>query len=86
MTMTDSETVENDVSNTDSPENGASNTTFNIATVIQDTKKVLLTPVTFYREMPTSGGFSDPIIFVIVMAVASGILTSILSIIESNVA
>lgn len=41
-------------------------------------KKVLLKPVEFFREMPTTGGYKDPLIFAIITAVIMGVgLTAI---------
>ena len=42
--------------------------------ILEDVRKVITNPVDFYRRMTKTGGFGDPIIFVLVMAVASAIL------------
>ncbi len=52
---------------------------FSIDTVIEDAKKVITNPIGFYKEMPTSGGFAEPIIFFIVMVVTSMIISFIFS-------
>ncbi len=41
---------------------------FNHGKVIEDAKSVITNPVNFYRNMPTSGGFLEPVIFVVVLA------------------
>ncbi len=53
--------------------------TFNLSKVIEDAKSVITNPVSFYRNMSKSGGFSEPIIFVIVMAVIAALLFTIFS-------
>lgn len=54
---------------------------FNLGTVIDDAKRVITNPVEFYRNMPTSGGYANPLIFVVAMAAISGILIAVLSMI-----
>ena len=58
-----------------------SENTFNLGTVVEDAKKVITNPVGFYRDMPTEGGLSNPLIFVVVMGVATGIMISIFSLV-----
>ncbi|MEM7358865.1 MAG: Yip1 family protein [Pseudomonadota bacterium] len=58
-----------------------SDNTFNLATVIDDAKKVITDPAGFYREMPTEGGYTNPVIFVAVMAAVTGILGAVFSVI-----
>jgi hypothetical protein len=41
---------------------------------------VVTNPVGFYRSMPKGGGYSDPLVFMIVLAVASGVITAVLSV------
>ena len=65
-------------SNSGGPENQS---TYNLESVIEDFKKVLTGPAGFYRAMPTDGGYVNPLIFIAVMAVASGVLAAILSIV-----
>ncbi|MFQ5444546.1 MAG: YIP1 family protein [Desulfobacterales bacterium] len=52
----------------------------NLNSVIEDVKKVLTNPAEFYQSMAKTGGFVDPVIFLVVMAFVSGIIVSILSI------
>ncbi len=45
------------------------------------TIKVITNPVGFYRDMPKSGGFIEPLIFLVVMAAIAGVLTAVLSLV-----
>ena len=54
---------------------------FDINTVIQDALKVITDPIGFYREMPTTGGYTNPLIFVLVMAVAAAAVGFVLNLI-----
>ena len=40
---------------------------------------VITNPIGFYRSMPKSGGFADPLIFMIVLSVTSGVVAAIIS-------
>ena len=56
-------------------------------TGIRDTAiKVLTSPSEFFREMPKTGGFVEPLIFMVVMGVIGGLILSIFSIISLQVA
>lgn len=57
-------------------ENGPS---FNLSKVIEDAISVITQPVDFYRNTSKSGGFADPAIFVIVIAVIAALIFSIFS-------
>ncbi len=57
------------------------NSGFNLNTVIETAKQVITDPVGFYRGMPRTGGFVEPVIFVLVMAVIAGLLLAVLSLI-----
>lgn len=54
---------------------------FSLATVIEDAKKIITNPTGFYREMPTEGGYANPLIFVIVMGAITGIVISLTTLI-----
>jgi len=54
---------------------------FDLGVVIQQAKQVVTAPVEFYRSMPREGGFSEPVIFAMVMAAAAGAVFAVLSII-----
>lgn len=54
---------------------------FDMGTVLQDAKKVITDPVNFYRNMPTSGGYANPLIFAVAMGLVAGVLVAVLSMI-----
>ena len=54
---------------------------FNIGTVIEQAKKVVLDPIGFYRNMPTSGGYANPIIFLVVMVAITMVIGFVFSLI-----
>lgn len=47
--------------------------------LITNAKKILSNPVEFYKDMPRTGGYINPLIFTLVMSVIGGLLTAILS-------
>jgi hypothetical protein len=57
-----------------------SDTKFDLNAVIADSKKLILSPKQFYKEMPKTGGYAEPIIHLIVNAVVSGFILTIWSI------
>jgi len=54
-----------------------SDTKFDLSVVIEQAKQVITKPIQFYRDMPTSGGFADPLIFVVVAAFITGFIVSL---------
>jgi hypothetical protein len=52
---------------------------FDLGAVISTVQRVLTQPEAFYREMPTSGGYTEPLIFVVVMAVVLGLFLTVFS-------
>lgn len=50
------------------------------ATVI----KVITNPVGFYREMPKTGGFLAPLVFMVLLGVAGGLVQAVLAIVGLN--
>jgi len=50
-----------------------------LATILDSAKRVITDPAGFYRSMPQDGGFVAPVIFVLVMAVISGLIVAILT-------
>lgn len=54
---------------------------FDLGTVIDQAKQVITDPAGFYRAMPKEGGFSEPVIFGLVMAAIAGAVVAVLSII-----
>ncbi len=55
-----------------------SNTSLNA--IIKKALLILKNPILFYREMPKSGGYLEPVLFVTVMAVMVGLLMTLFSI------
>ena len=52
-----------------------------IAAIPQTAIKVLTSPSAFFREMPKTGGFTEPLIFAVALGVVSGLIQAILGII-----
>ncbi|NLA75715.1 MAG: hypothetical protein GX846_09660 [Deltaproteobacteria bacterium] len=52
----------------------------NIKGILGTAMKVIINPVGFYREMPKTGGFIEPLIFAVVLGLISAVITIILSI------
>ncbi|MGI9261609.1 MAG: YIP1 family protein [Woeseiaceae bacterium] len=46
---------------------------------VDQAAKVITNPVGFYQSMPKSGGYTDPLVFMVVLAVASGVISAVLS-------
>ncbi|HQT97059.1 MAG TPA: YIP1 family protein [Thermodesulfobacteriota bacterium] len=55
------------------------------AGIPQTAKKVLTSPPEFFREMPRTGGFVEPLVFMIAMGVVAGLIQSILSVLRLQV-
>lgn len=55
------------------------------AMIPQTAKKVLTSPPEFFREMPKTGGFVEPLVFMIAMGVVAGLLQAILSVLSFRV-
>lgn len=56
---------------------------FDINKVIADAKLVLVNPSVYYQNMPKTGGFAEPLTFIVVMAVAMGVISALLSLFSS---
>lgn len=58
---------------------------FDLASVLTSVQKTAMTVVTspsaFFKEMPKAGGFVEPLIFMVVMGIISGLLQTIFSIV-----
>ncbi len=52
----------------------------NVNNILNTAVTVIKNPVGFYRDMPKTGGFVEPLIFAVVMGLISGVVTAILSI------
>lgn len=55
------------------------------AKIPQTAVKVLTSPAEFFGEMPKTGGFVEPLVFMIAMGVVAGLLQSILSVLRFQV-
>jgi hypothetical protein len=58
----------------------------NLTSIQKTAMNVLTSPSSFFREMPKTGGFVEPLIFMVIMGVISGLIQTIFSIISLNVA
>jgi hypothetical protein len=52
-----------------------------LASIQKTAMSVLTSPSAFFREMPKTGGFVEPLIFMVVMGVISGLIQTIFSIV-----
>ncbi len=57
----------------------AAGSTFNLGKLVEDAKTVVTDPAAFYRNMPKTGGYAEPVIFVIVMAAITALLVAVFS-------
>ncbi|MGV8079785.1 MAG: YIP1 family protein [Syntrophales bacterium] len=51
----------------------------NVAEIPQTALKVIMSPAAFFREMPRTGGYVEPLIFMVAMGVISGLLQAVFS-------
>ncbi len=58
----------------------------NFAEIPQTAIKVLMSPAQFFKDMPKTGGFIAPLVFMVAMGVVAGLLQSIFSIMKLHVA
>ena len=63
---------------------------FDLASILGSIQKtamsVLTSPSAFFREMPKTGGFVEPLIFMVVMGVISGLIQTLFSLFSLNIA
>ena len=57
-----------------------------LVSILEIFQAVISAPASFYRQMPTSGGYTDPLIFAVVMGVAAGIVRIVVSLLEFSFA
>ena len=57
---------------------------FDFNSVVATAKQVVTRPRQFYREMPKTGGFTDPLIFIAVMGIAAGVIGAVFSLFSSG--
>ncbi len=53
----------------------------NISNIFNTAVKVITNPADFYGGMPKAGGFVDPLIFMVVMGVITGVVNAVLSLV-----
>ena len=53
------------------------NAKFDLNSVVETAKQILTQPKQFYQQMPNSGGYTNPLIFVVVMGLATGVLGAV---------
>ena len=58
----------------------------NLSSIQKTAMSVLTSPSSFFRDMPKTGGFVEPLIFMVIMGVISGLIQTIFSMIRLNVA
>ncbi|PKN32553.1 MAG: hypothetical protein CVU61_17575 [Deltaproteobacteria bacterium HGW-Deltaproteobacteria-19] len=51
----------------------------NVAEIPQTALKVIMSPGAFFREMPKTGGYVEPLVFMVAMGVISGLLQAVFS-------
>jgi hypothetical protein len=56
---------------------------FDINDIIKKVKSILTQPAVFFKEMPKTGGYVEPLIFVGTMGLAAGVVMAILNLIQS---
>lgn len=57
-----------------------------LASIQKTAMRVLTSPSAFFREMPKTGGFVEPLIFMVIMGIISGLIQTIFSLISLNIA
>jgi hypothetical protein len=58
----------------------------NLSSIQKTAISVLTSPSAFFKEMPKTGGFIEPLIFMVIMGVISGLIQTIFSIFSLNIA
>jgi hypothetical protein len=56
-----------------------------LASIQKTAISVLTSPSAFFREMPKTGGFVEPLIFMVIMGIISGLIQTIFSLISLNI-
>jgi hypothetical protein len=57
---------------------------FDFAAIPQTAIRIITQPAAFFREMPKTGGFVEPLIFMVVIGVVSGIIQAVLGLLHLN--
>lgn len=50
--------------------------------IIDAAKQVIMDPVGFYRGMPKTGGFGDPLVFAVALGVVTGVIQAVLGLVH----
>ena len=66
-------------------ENQAAVGKFDLNAIVTSARSVITNPAAHFQSMPRTGGLVEPLIFIVVMAVATGIVSAILSFVGSPV-
>ncbi|MDH4230519.1 MAG: YIP1 family protein [Nitrospirota bacterium] len=64
---------------------GQQKKSIDFAAMPQTAIKVVTSPAAFFRDMQKTGGFVEPLVFMVIMGVISGIIQAVLSILHLNV-
>jgi hypothetical protein len=57
-----------------------------LASMQKTAMSVLTSPSAFFREMPKTGGFVEPLIFMVIMGIISGLIQTVFSLVGLNIA
>ena len=57
-----------------------------LASIQKTAMSVLTSPSAFFREMPKTGGFVDPLIFMVIMGIISGLIQTVFSLVGLHIA
>jgi hypothetical protein len=58
----------------------------NLSSIQKTAVSVLTSPSPFFREMPKTGGFVEPLIFMVIMGIISGLIQTIFSLVGLHIA
>src|SRR4030042_530249 len=57
-----------------------------LASIQKTAMRVLTSPSAFFREMPKTGGFVEPLIFMVIMGIISGLIQTVFSLVGLHIA
>jgi hypothetical protein len=58
----------------------------NLTSIQKTAMSVLTSPSAFFREMPKTGGFVEPLIFMVIMGIISGLIQTVFSLVGLHIA
>ena len=61
------------------------NKSIDFAAMPQTAIKVVTSPAVFFKQMPKTGGFGEPLVFMMVMGLVAGIVNAVLSFIGLHI-